>query len=518
MVKSFYLIWVFILLFGFSVVGQKKISGVVYVDINNDGFYNNGEQTISGVAISNQKEVVLTNDKGEYVIPLRDGNFVYVVKPEGYQVKLDSLHLPKFYYHYHTQGAPEYLNYPGVKASGKAPEKLNFALFPQKEDTTFKVIAIGDPQTPDQETLDYFRDGVNDMFRHHAEFYLVLGDIAYDHLDVYTREKGIVGALGIPGYHIPGNHDVNYRSKHWDNHFETFRKEYGPDYYSFNYADVHFVVLNNINYEGWNEENNKIGGYSGALDEVQLDWLRNDLLLVPEDKLLVINSHIPFMNEECETENIIKLNDILKDRRNVLSLSGHKHTLHTYYNSENNYWKNPGKNEGVVVGATCGSWWSNPKDENGIPVATGQDGSPKGYFIFNFSGSNYTYDFIPLHYKDEFQMRISSPLGRVKQEELASAEIVVNWFIGKAHQRVVVSIDGEEEIELSNYKGKDPFIERTLEIRKTDPKYPPQAIDSFHMWRVPMPGDLKKGTHKIEVTAYGDNERIYKAYKIVEIE
>ena len=512
-------LFVSVLIVSLTSMAQKKVAGVVYIDKNNDGVYNKGEKTLEGIAVSNQKDVVLTDANGEYAIPLRDGAFVYVVKPSGYQTKLDSLHLPDYYYHHHTKGAPEYLKYPGVKPTGKAPGKINFALYPAKEKQTFKMLALGDPQTPDDETLDYFRDGsVSDMFRHNADFFMVHGDIADDFLEIYAREKAIVGKLGIPGYHVPGNHDVNYKSVDSSNDFETFRKEFGPDYYSFNYGSVHFVVLNNINYKGWNTKENKKGRYTGDLSEDQLEWLKNDLMYVPQNGLIVINSHIPFHEPSCNGEAIKKLHALLGDRPKVLSLSGHMHTVYTYQLDKKMHWGYPGKHEGVNLGATCGSWWSNPKNENGIPVSTCRDGSPKGYFVFEFKGSGYDYEFIPIHYADDFQIRVSLPLGRIKQEASDSLEIVANWFVGKPNHKVTVSINRGAAVTMNNYTGIDPFYERTLKIRETDPMYPPKSATSFHMWKAHVPVKLPRGVHKIEVTGYGENDKVYKGFKLVEVE
>ncbi|MCU4155834.1 calcineurin-like phosphoesterase family protein [Carboxylicivirga sp. A043] len=499
--------------------GNEVVTGVVFIDENNNGLYDKGEAPLEGVLVSNQLEVVASDKKGRYQLPLRDGAFIYVVKPKGYQVITDSLNIPRYFYFHHTNGAPKNLTYKGVEPTGVAPETIDFPLIPMEEKKRFRMLALGDPQTPNDQTLDYFRDGsVADMFRHQADFYMIHGDIADDNLDIYPREKAIMSQLGIPGYHVPGNHDVNYKSEHRNNDFETYRKAFGPDYFSFDYGDVHFIVLNNISYKGWNQEQNKRGHYVGKLDSVQLEWLKNDLNHVPNDRLIVINSHIPFVEDDTQKESIISLHDLLIERTKVLSLSGHIHQVKTWQLNKENYWEYAGSHEGVNVGATCGSWWSNPKDENGIPVSTCQDGSPKGYFVFDFEGSNYSYEFIPIHYDDAFQIRISSPLGRIKQEELDSSKIVINWFVGKPHQKVEVRIDGGEPFLMKNFYGNDPFYEQTLGIRKTVPDWPPRAAKSSHMWKLPLPGNLRKGTHRIEVTAYGENDKVFKAYKIIEIE
>ena len=71
---------------------------------------------------------------------------------------------------------------------------------------------------------------------------------------------------------------------------------------------------------------------------------------------------------------------------------------------------------------------------------------------------------------------------------------------------------------MKNYFGTDPFIERTLEVRKTNPNFPPKATKSFHLWKTILPEDLYIGTHKIEITALGENGKVYKGYSVFEVE
>lgn len=484
---------------------DNTITGIVFLDGNKDGKYNIGEQLLKGVPISNQKDVVLTDNQGRYSIELRDASFLYVIKPSGYQVSLSNTKIPDNYYFYHPAGAPSYLKYPGVSPTGKPKKNIDFPLYKTNEKKPIKAIIIGDPQAADNERLNFFRDGsVTDMLRQQADLYLILGDIADDYLDIYPREKSIMGTLGMPGYHVPGNHDINYNSKYTTNHFETFKKEYGPDYYSFNYNKTHFIVLNNINYFGWNEKDNKRGDYFGGLGEVQLQWLKNDLNIIPKGNLVVISSHIPFLEKFTEKATLSKLEQILTGRK-VLLLSGHTHAIQTYKDAKN-------LNEGVIAGAACGSWWTEPKDEEGIPVATSMDGSPKGYFIFEFLENKYSYKFIPANHPEDYQIRISIPL------EKDSPFITANWFIGKTHEKVIAVIDDSKPLVMTNYAGVDPFMQRTVALRKNKDNWSPGLPKTEHLWRLEIPKDLTKGIHKIEITAQTDSGIVYKGYKIFEID
>lgn len=502
--RSFFII-VATIISAFLYAQNNTISGIVFLDENKDGKYNIGEQLLENVPVSNQKDIVLTDNQGRYSIKLRDASFLYVIKPSGYQVSLSSENIPDNNYFYHPAGAPTYLKYPGIVPTGAKKKYIDFPLYKTNEKRPIKAIIIGDPQAADIERLNFFRDGsVTDMLRHKADMYMILGDIADDYLDIYPREKSIMSMLDLPGYHVPGNHDVNYNSKNTTNHFETFKKEFGPDYYSFNYNKTHFIVLNNINYFGWNEKENKRGNYFGGLGETQLQWLKNDVDLIPKNNLVVISSHIPFLEKFTEQATLTKLNQIVSGRK-VLLLSGHTHAIQTYWDTNN-------LTEGVIAGAACGSWWTEPKDEDGIPVATSMDGSPKGYFIFEFYENKYSYKFIPANHPEDYQIRIS--ISAKKDPPFITA----NWFVGKKHEKVTASIDGSEAIIMTNYVGVDPFIQSTIGSRKNKDNWTPGLSVTEHLWRLQIPKNIVKGIHKIEITAQTDSGKIFKGYKIFEVD
>jgi len=62
---------------------SSLISGIVFLDENRDGIYNQEEQILEGIFLSNQKEIVKTDKEDRYSINLRDGAFLYVLKPSG---------------------------------------------------------------------------------------------------------------------------------------------------------------------------------------------------------------------------------------------------------------------------------------------------------------------------------------------------------------------------------------------------------------------------------------------------
>lgn len=79
----------------------------------------------------------------------------------------------------------------------------------------------------------------------------------------------------------------------------------GPSYYSFEQGDVLFVSLDNVLYP-CNETDVALGHtycgdednprYNCRVTETQLEWLEGLIDITPDDRLIVLNSHIPFVS------------------------------------------------------------------------------------------------------------------------------------------------------------------------------------------------------------------------------
>ena len=141
-------------------VGKERVTGVVYADINGNGVRESGERGIAGVLVSNQVDVVPTDEKGRYQLSLDEGTVIFLTKPAGYRVPLNAYNLPQFYYVHQTKGSPEGLKYPGVAPTGPLPQALDFPLLQTGVEETFSAIISGDPQLLNEEEVGYFRDDV----------------------------------------------------------------------------------------------------------------------------------------------------------------------------------------------------------------------------------------------------------------------------------------------------------------------------------------------------------------------
>jgi len=523
--KIFYLFLIVFLAYGPDTLeaGKKTAKGIVFEDANHSGVFDQGEKGIPNVSVSNQSDVVQTDQNGHFRLPVSKETIIFVTKPAGYQVPLDKNHLPQFYYIHQPKGSPAGLKCKGIAPTGKLPHSIHFPLIKTEVDETFDIIVVGDPQTKTREEVDFYRDDVvARMMGTKARFYLALGDIMYDDLSLFDQMIPMVGQIGIPIYHVMGNHDMNFRVPDEKYEAETFKRLHGPDYFSFNYGSVHFVVLNSVKYNGWNKEKNEKGDYIGYLHDRQLTWLKNDLSFVPEDHLLVLAMHIPVRSEMYKEENNLIVNrealfKILENRKHLLALAGHMHYFEYLEYGGNNGWLGSAKFPSVTAGAGCGTWWHGPKDPGGIPYGMCTDGTPNGYFRFTFTGNRFNYRFYPSHSSHDNRMRINSPIGTLSQPDLKNREINVNVFTGTPGTIVTYELDDGPKVTMERKVMKDPFFTKLVAENPDSYKDWMEPTDCSHIWVAPLPGDLEPGNHRLEITAKDHQGNVFTAYRLFEI-
>jgi len=77
------------LLLSASLQAQSTVKGYVYADLNANRKQEKNEKGIAAVAVTNGKEVVLTDKKGYYELPVSKDQIISVIKPSGYKVPLN---------------------------------------------------------------------------------------------------------------------------------------------------------------------------------------------------------------------------------------------------------------------------------------------------------------------------------------------------------------------------------------------------------------------------------------------
>jgi predicted phosphodiesterase len=483
--------FLFILVFIASFINAQTVFKItVFEDSNNNWIYDNNENVIEGVKVSNQYTTVRTDKNGRCELPKGEHDFIFVVKPPNYNLPLNKYNIPIFYNNYDKNVSC------GINFSGKNNDELYFPLIKAEKKDDFNVLVLGDPQSRNETEISYMRDDFVSKFVNTSyNFAIFLGDIVYDNKQLYEQTNKVLAKLNIPMYFVPGNHDMDYDSDGDKLSLESFKKTYGPQYYSFEYGNVHFIVLDNIDYKG-NIDGKKT--YTGGIDKQQLIWLKSDLDNTEPDKLVVINMHIPVnsIGGDYDANKILnkdELFEILDSREKVILLCGHTHTQeHNFY-----YTKNNKEIRQYICGAVCGSWWSGLKDYRGIPFALQLDGTPRGYNVFEFSGSKYKQSYYSLNYSKDYQVRAFITDGITTGYD--SLYCYANVFNGNKYTKVKFILNNKIEILGENFVTGDALIDKMIKSNPSLFKSWMHAENTSHIWRGKLPNNLQSGIYSLTV-------------------
>lgn len=518
---------------------RTTITGLVFEDRSGTGTRTGSEPGLADVLVSNGREVARTDQDGRYRLPVSDGDSVFVIKPSGFMVPTDADNLPRFSYVHRPDGTPADLNlrYRGLPATGSPPASVDFGLRRQAEDPRFDVVLFTDPQPENELELDFVRDtAITRVAGTGAAFGLTTGDIMFDDLALFGRYNRMIGRIGVPWWHIGGNHDLNFEAPGASTSRETFKRVYGAPYYAFAYGKALFIMLDNVNYLGAASatQPGRGGKYEGLIGERQLAFVANLLRETPKDRLVVVAMHIPLRNDldQSRANNTVDGDELLKllAGRKAFSIAGHTHTTEHHY-------LGPDQHHHHVLTAVSGSWWSGPSDRRGIASADSRDGTPNGYHVLSIDGTDYTTRFLPSqedaartmrvclesHYHGDGaaaarEYRLQQLLGSpVRAEAVGSTRVVVNVFDGGPKTRVTCTIRGREPFSLTRTRRPDPFVAQIFERYRATKKFWVKAEPSSHIWTGRLPADLPAGTHRVDVLATDEYGREHNDFMVLEV-
>ncbi len=131
----------------------------------------------------------------------------------------------------------------------------------------FEFVVIGDTRPRfESEHFGVFQSLIPKINAVKPAFVINLGDLIYGY-GLLSKEKQwdkyqqVVKAIEAPYHQLPGNHDVFSKAAR-----RIYERRFKQFYGSFDYADCHFVLLDNCEEARW--------GYVGP---AELDWLKTDL-------------------------------------------------------------------------------------------------------------------------------------------------------------------------------------------------------------------------------------------------
>ena len=493
---------------------MQSARGTVFHDANNNATLDDNETTLANMRVSNGRDIVTTDKSGRYEIPVDDDDIVFVIKPSGWRTPISQDMLPRFYYIHKPNGSPD-LVYGGVKPTGPLPAAIDFPLYPQDEPKEFQAIIFADPQPRTQQQVDYVaHDVVRELVGTKASLGVTLGDILFDDLSLFEPQNKAIALIGIPWYNVIGNHDINFDATSDEMSDETFERVFGPAYYSFDHGTVHFLVLDNVD---WHiEEEGKRGRYRAGMSEDQLRFIRNDLALVPQEKLVVLMMHIP-LTQLVQKSELFRL---IEKRPYTMSMSGHTHYHAHRFLKKADGWRGAEPHHHLINVTVSGCWWRGAKDERGIPIATMQDGAPNGYSIITFNGSDYRVDYKAASKPADYQMNIMVP-DEIPENRIEQTPVDVNVFNGSEFSKVEMSIDGKHWITLKHTRDIDKFFQATVDIERQLKDIPwtplPGPRGSDHLWRGTLPVTTPQGVYLISVKVTDRHGRTLRDQRVVRI-
>lgn len=268
----------------------------------------------------------------------------------------------------------------------------------------FKVLFFGDIHLSNRHyDLEQFKNFTKDVknYRnsHPAEhiYAVTLGDMSHDkyweefnyalpqYVNTVNNELD-----GLTIYHTIGNHDHDMKSIA-DNlaAVSPFSENVAPAWYSFNIGRIHFVVMDNTDCSAYD---GKSANYTQGLYGVQNRWLENDLKHVAPEIPVYILTHIPFFSDSNLPDSY-SLRNYGYDKtlkllagRELHFVNAHLHQQYTMLPKDT-----PAKNYSHPVyqhniAAVCADWWYTGLYNRDCLVC--QDGTPAGYSIFDFSGTD----------------------------------------------------------------------------------------------------------------------------------
>jgi hypothetical protein len=366
------------------------VTGKVYLE--RDGKPGRGatDPGLAGVQVSNGETIVKTAADGSYSLPVRDGQTVFVIKPDAYAFPKAADGLPSFWRHYRPNGSPA-LKYGGIAATSDVTRNWDFALQSDRHDSRrgFQMLVFTDSQTASLKDIGYYQQSIVAPLvgQTRARMGTTLGDIVNDDLTLYPAINKVTTELGVPWFHVPGNHDLDFDAASDEHSLDSWRNIYGPDTYAVEEGGASFVFLDDVVYDPKARPK-----YIGGLREDQFAFLASYLKGLHKDRLLVLGMHIPLFDAAPGRETFRhadrqRLFDLLKDFRNVLVLSGHSHTQQHVYHGKADGWNGDKPLHEYNVGANCGAFWSGVKNAAGVPDSTMSDGTPKGYALLDVAGN-----------------------------------------------------------------------------------------------------------------------------------
>lgn len=356
-----------------------------------------GSKPLSGVLVSDGVTITQTDKNGCYWIEsAKKHGSVFVILPSGYEVATENA-LPQFWQKL-TKDQTEV-------------ERHDFELF-ERDNDRYTLLVAADMHLANRSTSDLiqFTTGwvseVTSQYNNSPTpvYCINLGDLSWD-LYWYqnnfglTEAKQYVKSLEFQFWSVMGNHDNDAKYQGDWQPEQAYRDELGPVFYSMNFGNVHFIMLDDTVYinDGTPSDATVAGSrnYDKYFTEDNLAFVREDLKYVDPSTPIFVCYHCPIKTMAWNAANGWYASDSVSStyQKSLLSLfSGYQNVTllsgHTHMNRNvpiEGYAANMMEQN---VAGICGTWWWTWRyAANNVCC----DGVPAGYKVFDIDGDNISY-------------------------------------------------------------------------------------------------------------------------------
>ncbi len=373
------------------------------------GIVHSDQKGIPGVIVSDGFDLTVTDEKGIYYLKSqKEHGYVFVVLPGDYEAPC-------------VGGIPQFFK---QVSPGSLVEQRDFQL--TKTDNTEHVVIVSSDWHLANRNNDVaqYRQGIladaNATIASYEAagkkvYGLTLGDLSWETywystkfaLPEYLKE---MSRMNCPTFNTMGNHDNDpYFEGDWYAE-ETFKRVVGPTYYAFNIGDVHYIVLDNVEYINTGGRYASVGqrNYNTIIVPRQREWLRKYLATIEDkSKPLIIGMHVPLFNRpQVDANGNYNISIYLKEGDQLVAdLAGfsnvHVLTGHSHFNW--NMQATPNIMEHNIGAVSATWWWTGRNDYGGNHVC--KDGSPGGYAVWEMNGTDVEWYYKSAGYERNYQFR-----------------------------------------------------------------------------------------------------------------
>ncbi|MHB0999237.1 MAG: outer membrane protein assembly factor BamB family protein [Armatimonadota bacterium] len=227
------------------------MTGKVFLDRNADRIMQPYDTGLQNAAVSDGRSVVLTDSSGRYELETESGRIVFVSLPKGYRAAKEF---------YLTAEDGRNMDFPMV-------------LWPETKSDSIRFIHMTDLHITNKDTVDIFTKDIAEIGEMDPKpaFVIASGDLVNvaDNLSEFESLMDAFSKVSVPVIKGIGNHDIIYNIGH-----KNYRSFCGPEYYSFNAGNCHFVLLD-----------------STRFNDEQKAWLQKDLAAAPKGSRRIFIQH-----------------------------------------------------------------------------------------------------------------------------------------------------------------------------------------------------------------------------------